>query len=380
LQLVALLRFHYESRAPPPFLENGGTGFDSYSLAGPGVFFREFLAGHRVRALAEDPIASVAVLELAANSEGGSHALSLIVNGKSESSTVEDAETIRLLAHLPALWASARNSALVIGLGTGVTAGELSLYDDVGRIDVAEISPSATRLLPLFGAFTHDVHTDGRLRMLRGDALVTLRRAREPWDLIISEPSNPWVAGADQLFTREFYGSVRSRLAPNGQFVQWFQLYETDFEMLALVLNTLRAEFPTLHAFRGSENDLLLLAARRPFTSADRQRAEATLARLDAVRSSLDEIGVSSIEDILEREVQTLPNLLFQGRKYGVNTVDRPRLHYLAGRAMFDGTRITEDMLDGVVDLDLRWSERVQPGTHDDPGGTGRSVLHSPAH
>jgi len=322
---------------------------EPYSLHGPRLFFEERMRGMRLERYEDGPTDTVAVLDQVGDRESRA----LFVNGKSESSTNHDAVTLRLLAHLPALWAERRARVLVVGLGTGVTAGELSLYPELERIDVAEISPAVVRALPWFTADTHGVERDERLRVHVRDAWLVLRQSPETWDVITSEPSNPWVSGVDQLFTREFYRLVASRLAEGGVFVQWVQLYESDFESLALVLNSLRAELPTLHAFRGMTGDLLLLAARRPFDRADRLRAEEVLAGHSAVADSLREIGIESIAQILEREVTSLPTLLRQGARYGFNTMDHPRLHYLAGRNLFLGSGVSEDMLRGVTNLDF---------------------------
>jgi spermidine synthase len=271
--------------------------------------------------------------------------MSLTVNGRSESNTVLDAVTLHLAAHLPALWAADRSRVLVIGLGTGVTAGAFALYDDVETLDVAEISGTVVRFLPLFAEFHGGVDRDRRLRLHLGDAALILRQAAAPWNIIVSEPSNPWTAGADALFTREFYRRVRERLADDGLLLQWVQLYESDFEILGMILNTLREEFPVVHAFRAEPGDLLLLAARRPFTAEDRLRAERALADRPRVAAALATIGVSSVRDILEREVQTLPIVLEQARRYGVHSADQPRLLYLAGAAMFSGSEVTDEML-----------------------------------
>jgi hypothetical protein len=313
------------------------------------VFYEERLRDARLVSYEDGPADTVAVIER----DGDPESLALFVNGKPESSATRDATTLRLLAHLPALWAERRAHVLLVGLGPGVTAGELSLYPEVERIDVAEISPSVVRALPEFTEYTHGVESDRRLAIHTRDAWLVLKQSPESWDVIVSEPSNPWVSGVDQLFTREFYRLVSGKLTDRGLFVQWVQLYESDFEALALVLNSLHAELPTLHAFRGVQGDLLLLAAKRPFDRGDRLRAEEVLAAHPAVADSLRGVGIESIAAILEREVTTLPVLLQQGARYGFNTLDHPRLHYLAGRNLFLGPTVTDDMLRGVTNLDF---------------------------
>lgn len=315
------------------------------SFEGPRAFFDQQLANSRVVARDDDATASVAVVEHPASAPGAPQARSLVVNGRSESNTIMDAATLRLSAHIPALWAPRRDRVLLVGLGTGVTAANLALYDDLGSLEVAEISPNVIRFLPHFSGFTDNVERDPRLHVRLADATLVVRQTEGRFDLVISEPSNPWTAGADTLFTREFYRSVRDRLSEDGLFLQWVQLYESDFRILGMILNTLRQEFPAVHAFRGSRGDLLVLAGKRPFTPEDRMRAERVLAENPRAAAALAEIDVHSVRDILAREVQSLPIVFEQTRHFGINTADHPRLLYLAGRAMFSGAEVSEEML-----------------------------------
>jgi len=135
---------------------------------------------------------------------------------------------------------------------------------EVKRLDVVEISPEVIESLPLFGRHTHQVHEDSRLRILRGDARLLLRSGDPRWDVIVSEPSNLWMAGADALFSHEFFTSARSSLKPGGVYMRWLQLYKANCEMVYIVLRTLHGLFDEIRAFTGSQGDLLLLAAPDP--------------------------------------------------------------------------------------------------------------------
>jgi len=310
-----------------------------YSFGGPGQFFGQFTKGMALKFYEDGPEASVAVLESARK---GGNALSIIVNGKSDSSTVIDAQTLRLTAHIPALLAKKHDSALVIGLGTGVTAGELSLYPDLKRIDIAEISPTVVKTLPLFARATHDVQKDPRVRIHVGDAFRVLGRSQERWDIIVSEPSNPWVTGVDLLFTREFYAMVKEHLTDGGVLMQWANLYFADFAIVGMILNTIRQEFPQSHAFVDSNADLLIVATKRELTPDDLRSAQKMLEGNPAVRASLSEIGFESLDAILLREVWT-PSFIssfFSG--YGIQTMDNPRLHYMAGKLFYTGEGMSE--------------------------------------
>jgi spermidine synthase len=329
-----------------------------YSRGGADAFYDEFYSGRTVLALRDDPEATLAVVENprfsdalrrrfpslgrsivavpSAFDEAGPAPRSILINGKPDSSTFYDRETLRLAAHLPALLAERRTRVLVIGLGTGVSVGELTLYPDVESIDVAEISPGVVQLLPWFEAWTHAAHADPRLKIRLGDALRVIRRSDERWNLVISQPSNPWTAGVDQLYSREFYRSVRTHLEPGGLFLQWVQRYSTNETIAALAVNTLRSEFPHIRVFRAGSDDLLVASA-RPLAPQAFARAEATIRANAAVRKSLAEIRVADATDLAEREHPEVIERAAAFEQLGLETLDRPRIHFLAGIAFFRG-------------------------------------------
>jgi spermidine synthase len=271
--------------------------------------------------------------------------LSIIVNGKSDSNVVQDRETLKLLAHIPALWAEKKENVMVIGLGTGVTPGELSLYPEIKKIVVAEISPTVISVLPQFEEATYAVQKDPRFEARKGDAFRVLGRSREKWDIIISEPSNPWIAGADQLFTREFYRMVRERLNENGVFMQWAQGYSINTESFGIILTTVRSAFQNTYIFQGTEGDFLILATPKPLTKADRERAESVLNSHESVKRSLADIRINNTSDILDRERPGLTMLAPQLATFGMETQDRPRIHYLSGQTLFTGEAIGDEAL-----------------------------------
>jgi len=329
-----------------------------FSHRGPQYFHEHFQRDRRVVFYDDGPAGTVAVIADSATA-GASAALSLLppglslpggeasgstnpplaimVNGKPDSNTSGDRQTLKLSAHIPALWAERRSKAIVIGLGTGVTVGELALYPDVERIDVAELSSGVVDALPLFTHFTHGVQNDPRVRIHVGDAFRVLGRSQERWHIIISEPSNPWVTGVDLLFSREFYRLARAHLTDDGLLLQWVQKYAIDPRTFGILMNTLRSEFPHCCVYQGEPGDLLVLASKRPFTTADQDRARATLAGNQAVRDSLSEIGINSFGDLRQRERMGLLLVADQLESVGIETLDRPRVHYRAGRDRFIG-------------------------------------------
>jgi spermidine synthase len=187
-------------------------------------------------------------------------------NGKADASSVADMNTQVMLSLLPAAAHPAPRRAFVIGFGSGVTVRALADVPGVERIDVAEIERAVLRAAPLFAHVNNDVHADPRVRLIEDDARSALQLAEGSYDLIVSEPSNPWIAGIASLFTAEYFRVAASRLAEDGVYSQWVQTYRVPASVVAVVVANLRAVFPHVEMWYSSASDLVLLASRRPLT------------------------------------------------------------------------------------------------------------------
>ena len=184
--------------------------------------------------------------------------ISLRTNGKVDASN-HDVSTQLLLGHLGAL-AHAPRRVLVIGFGGGMTASALTRYPELERLDCVEIEPAVVAAAPLLKQLNRGVLQDPRVHITFDDARNFLFTSRERYDLIVSEPSNPWIAGVATLFTREFYRAAQARLAPGGVFVQWVQAYSLFPDDLRMVLGTFLSEFHGATLWHGDAPDLLLMA------------------------------------------------------------------------------------------------------------------------
>jgi spermidine synthase len=139
----------------------------------------------------------------------------LRANGKTEASTGPDMHTQLVAGHLPLLLHGAPRRVLVIGLASGITVGAVARHP-VERIDVVEIEPAMTRAAQFFRRENRDVLADPRVTVVIADARSYLLTRADRYDVIISEPSNPWIGGVATLFTSEFYALAARRLAPGG--------------------------------------------------------------------------------------------------------------------------------------------------------------------
>jgi len=280
----------------------------------------------------DDPTSSVAVDAPSRRPENRA----LYVNGKSEGALESDYPTMALAALIPALIAESHARAFVVGLGTGVTAGELATLEGTREVTVAEISRGVIDANPLFASANHGGAANPRVEVIRGDAYRTLLRSHERFDVIASEPSNPWVAGVEMLYTREFLEAVRSRLTPGGVFGQWFHVYETDRDVVNLILRTYASVFPHVSVWYTGGPDLLLLGMDRTDRALDVRALEARFEQPD-FRAGFDRVEIESFPQLLTHELVPLGVLHAEKLEGPIHTVRHPLLSDLAARAFFLG-------------------------------------------
>ena len=186
-----------------------------------------------------------------------------VVNGKTDGSALGDAGTQVMLGLLAALRHPAPRRALVIGLGTGSSAGWIGASPSMERVDVVELEPLVLDVARACVAVNQNVMNNPKVHVSIGDARETLLTTRDRYDVIASEPSNPFRAGIASLFTVEYYRAAADRLTEDGVFAQWVQGYEIDAPTLRTIYATLAAVFPQVETWQTNSGDLALLASKR---------------------------------------------------------------------------------------------------------------------
>jgi spermidine synthase len=199
-------------------------------------------------------------------------ATSLRTNGKSDGSINLDRDgargsdeiTMVLTGAVPLALKPEAKSAAVIGIGTGLTTHTLLQSLRLESVETVEIEAAMAEAARGFAPRNSSAFADPRGRILIDDAKTFFSTRNRRYDILISEPSNPWVSGVSSLFTREFYARIRSHLNPGGILVQWFQLYEIDASLLATVMRALGEAFPHYAVYAPSDHDLLIVASLGP--------------------------------------------------------------------------------------------------------------------
>jgi tetratricopeptide (TPR) repeat protein len=199
-----------------------------------------------------------------------------------------------------------------------------------------------------------------------------MNMTRKKYDIIISEPSNPWIAGVASLFTSEFYDRAAEVLSPNGVFAQWIQLYELDPEDLRMVLYEVQRKFPEVSVWV-TDSDLIIIATREPQKLNAARISQIVKSDPSMVRDFRDFLHSDSPEGLLSYYVMSTEAVRKFASKARRNTDDHPLLEFHAPRQLFTDTRdLNIDLLyeakDGllptgaeVADLEAAYSGMVEP-------------------
>ena len=256
--------------------------------------------------------------------------IALRTNGKVDASN-HDATTQLLVGHLGAL-AHPPRRVLLVGFGSGMTASALLGYPELERLDVVEIEPAVVDAAPLLAQLNRSALHDPRVHVTFDDARNFLFTTRLKYDLVISEPSNPWIAGVATLFTREFYAAVRGRLAPGGVLVQWMQAYSLYPADLRMLFATFLSEFHGATLWHGDAPDLILMAPSSP-SGEILERAQA-LYGVPRLHDDFEQLGMEEAAGLFGFYMLDDTGLRKYSSAAQINTDDRTLLEYHAPRSL----------------------------------------------
>ena len=274
---------------------------------------------------------------------------SIRTNGKSDASVQMDAKeraqadeyTMVLAAALPLALNPRARQVANIGFGSGLTTHALLGSPNLELLDSIEIERAMVEGARLFAPLNARAFSDPRSHIHIEDAKTFFAAHGRRYDVIVSEPSNPWVSGVSTLFSEEFYGQVRGYLKPDGLFVQWVQAYEINVPLLSSIFTALGNRFGDYAVYRNGP-DLLVIAtpaARLPAFSPE-------LLSFPGLAQDLGRLGIRGLGDLEALRVGGRAALepLFRGAGVAPNSDYYPILDQRAPRARFK-----HEMADGVV-------------------------------
>ncbi len=305
------------------------SGAYKYAAALRGPDLSTALKAGRLLYYREGPSGTVAVRRLTGST-------SLAIDGKVDASNSGDMLTQRLLAHVPLLLHENPKRVAILGLGSGVTLGS-ALTHPIDAADVLEISPEVVEASRFFDTENHGALMDARSRLILGDGRSHLLLTRETYDVIVSEPSNPWMAGIASLFTREFFAAARERLAPGGLLCQWAHTYDISTHDLKSIAATFTSVFPDGTLWLIGDGDVLLIGSDAPIEG--RLSGMATAWQRPRVAKDLASVGVKEPFHLLSMLVADGDRLREWTRGAPIQTDDRAELEFSGPQSIFGRAR-----------------------------------------
>jgi len=290
--------------------------------------------------------------------------LYLKTNGKVDGSH-GDAFTMFMTGYLPMLLHPQAEQVAVIGLGTGMTIKAVGSFP-VKKIDVLEIEPAMVEAAAFFQEQNGKILEDPRVRVIPTDGRNYIMATPRLYDLIISEPSNPWIAGVASLFSKEFYAVAKEKLKPNGLLAQWIHNYSMSPDDFRMVLRTFTEAFPHVTMWNMQESDFLLIG------SLQEQRFDYPLLsnifkENRTLRQDFKELGLSDVDSVLGLYRMGREQLLEFTAGADLNTDDNARLEFSAPRSLGKSTtNLNRRLMDPFV-TDSPWkpdARRVSPAQH----------------
>jgi len=281
------------------------------------------------------------------------------ISGKVEATTSAiDMRTQRLLGHLPALAHKAPRTALVVGCGSGMTAGSLLLHPSIERVVICEMESSViTAARANFAIQNYRVLEDPRTQIVIDDARHFLATTKEKFDIITTDPIHPWVRGAASLYTSEFFDLCHDHLNRSGVVAQWIPLYDSNEAAVKCEVATFIKSFPMTTIWsgqtRGTGYDVIAIGSE-----------EASAGPADITRRVL--VNPAVCQSLFEVEIDNATTLQHLFTAYGrdlrgwlsdaqINRDCNLRLQYLAG--LSPNGRVEQSLIDAMTGHDPSTSQ-----------------------
>ena len=344
-----------------PLVMNSGIYMYGAQLAKKVPDTLSYMSRFKLIYFREDHSATVSVLEKGERF--------LRINGKTDGGT-GDNHTQILLGILPSIYAKNPETALVIGLGTGITAGSVLDFSSIKSLDCIEISPAVTEASHYFDSFNNRPLESSKMRLHNFDGRTWIMAMPRKYDIIVSEPSHPWQTGNANLFTIDFFKMAVGRLSKNGFFCQWLPYYHMDKRHFQIVLNSYRKVFPYVNVWVAGTDALLIGSNAKPtldygfianlFTD---KNISSKLRQIDIYTPAdlfgffwLDNAGVDNfISGVEEINSDNNPLIEFSAPKY-LNMPQTPETFF----SLLENSYTSKIELTGVADMNEMEGQRIK--------------------
>lgn len=258
--------------------------------------------------------------------KGGEQAF--LTNGRVEASSHLQAQQVQFtLGHLPMLLARNPKDVLVVGMGSGMTAGATAVHPSTERVTLVEIEPQVSGVARAFDQYNHHVLDHPKVKVVFNDGRNFLLTTRQTFDVITADPIHPWFRGAGYLYAEEYFALAAQHLRPGGVIAQWLPIYELTRQDLASVVRTFQQRVPYTLLFL-THYDAVIVGSNAPFVldEAELQR------RISApeVSADLSRVMMGSSTDLLSYFVMGTEGMRRFAREGTLNTDDRLYLEFSA--------------------------------------------------
>jgi len=259
--------------------------------------------------------------------------LALRINGKTDASTSSDMTTQIFTGHLPALLHQSPKKAMVIGLASGITLGSL-LTHPIEKVDCLEISPEVVEASKFFDGVSGRPLEDPRTNLIVNDARFHLAHTKERYDVIISEPSNPWIGGMGLLFTKEFFEQAKARLEPDGIMLIWIGVYDLDLDSVRMIVRSFLEVFPNASLWESIPGSDYILIGFNNNIEINYSRVKSKLEDWK-IASDLKRVNLGSAEKIISRFMMGPEELSRFSGEGGFHLDDRRQLEFRVPRVVY---------------------------------------------
>jgi len=260
----------------------------------------------------------------------------LRVNGKTDASLALDMRTQLLSGYLPMLFHPDPKSALVIGHGSGITLGAVEQFP-VDRITLVEISPTVIEGSRFFDPFNHHALDDKRVTLKLEDGRNHIALSEDSYDVIVSEPSNPWISGVGALFTVNFFELLKKRLNPGGVACIWVHTNMSP-DSFKSIIRSFSQEFAFVSMWESIAGDDYLLIGSQEEYGLSYEKTQTYLAN-DVVGRDLRRIGINNVPDLLSLMIMSREKLLEFSALAPLHTDDNSLLEFNAPEYVYKDER-----------------------------------------